>query len=569
MKTPILKYSLGILLLILPFCGLYSQENSSLEEYNVPDERLEIITDRDIYSINEEIYFSVYNLSSPILKKTDWSNVACLELISPDGHAFIQKKFKLDSSGCAGTMKIPSDMLTGNYYLRAYTKWMLNFSPYAFGYKLITVINAGNNNLLPKNTAISDKFVYHDTLKQSNALLKINLDKQIYTTREQVSLKIVSDEASLNPGKFTLSVIKKDVLVFDEISLKPAINTGHFLFIPETRGLSISGRIISGSDSAGLENKLIHLTMLGKTRNTLGCFSVKDGKFYFSLPDNYSATEIFINTATEADASIPAILVDNDFCSRNIELPYVPIDLGKSMADLYNEISVNSQINQKFFPPTQLPKQDSSDTSLDMDNPFYGKPDFVLDLDKYIPLPALKDYFEELVPFVGIRQQKTEKYFQVLGIYHDLHVYDPLVMVDMVAISEASRILAIPPKKVKQIDVVNRPYIHGNIIYGGVINIISRSADFAGVDLPAPGQFFKYAMYEPSQSLYIHTSSEDKHIPLPWNCLYWNASIKLTPGQIQKINFPCGDTKGEYIVILRGYDQNGKLISNYNTFKVQ
>ena len=143
-------------------------------------------------------------------------------------------------------------------------------------------------------------------------------------------------------------------------------------------------------------------------------------------------------------------------------------------------------------------------------------------------------------------------------------------MVDMVAISEASRVLSIDSKMIKQIDVVNRPYIKGNITYGGIISIISRSGDFAGVDLPASGQFFDYKMFEPSSNRTCeHSKENNRHTPQPWNCLYWNASVHLLPGEHKKIQFTCGDTKGEYIVIIRGYNNHGKLISLHNTFEVK
>ena len=74
-------------------------------------------------------------------------------------------------------------------------------------------------------------------------------------------------------------------------------------------------------------------------------------------------------------------------------------------------------------------------------------------------------------------------------------IYDPLVMIDWVAVSDNESILGTPTQSISRIELVNAPYIKGDMIYGGIISIISKKGDFAGIDLPRNGIFINYKFY--------------------------------------------------------------------------
>jgi len=111
-------------------------------------EKTAFFTDRETYVVNEDILFSAFNLSYPELRNSDWSNVLYVELIAPDGEAISRGKYVFSRDGATGTLKIPSEVLTGNYYLRAYTRWMRDYSPNNYYYKMVTIINPFRGELL-------------------------------------------------------------------------------------------------------------------------------------------------------------------------------------------------------------------------------------------------------------------------------------------------------------------------------------------------------------------------------------------------------------------------------------
>jgi hypothetical protein len=533
-----------------------------------PVEKLEIITDRDIYAVNEEVFFRIYNISAPELIMADWSKVIYVELITPEGHAVSQKKLISDSRGCSGSLALPAEIISGNYYLRAYTRWMRNF-PEHYSYKAITIINAAKKAILPAITKPADNFNAVSITVTGIQSDEIRLNKSVFKIREKVSVELIPDNGFLEKGDYTISVIRSKALIFNQKLNEITPLRTNSKFIPETRGISISGKIINDSDSLPLRDRLVHLTVLTENPQNFGILSDKEGEFYFSLPELYDETEVFINTAITNDREQVQILVDNDFCNRLVELPYLPLNTSDTAMQFYNEVGTNAQLRKIYTPGNTEKVISVSATAGNDQNSFYGKPDFSLVLKDYIPLPTLEDYFKELIPLVSIRHQNRMEYFQVNGDYYDLKVYEPLVLVDMVAISNASKILDISPRSVKQIDVVNRPYIRGDIIYGGIIQIISDSGDFAGVNLPSSGRFFNYKMADTPQYHYTINPPAEKNLPDTRNCLYWNASFTLLEGKSTGFDFYTGDTTGEYSIILRGFDPEGNYVECRKIFWVE
>ena len=110
-------------------------------------ENFQLFTDRNIYAVGESIFFRAFNVSDPELKKSDWSKILYLEIVSQENTPVAQAKYLLDERGASGYIKIPETAATGHYYLRAYTKWMRNFSPAGYFHYPIAIINPDDNEL--------------------------------------------------------------------------------------------------------------------------------------------------------------------------------------------------------------------------------------------------------------------------------------------------------------------------------------------------------------------------------------------------------------------------------------
>lgn len=525
-------------------------------------EKTVLFTDREIYAVNEDILFSSWNCSKPDIKHADWSNVLYVELVSPEGEAFVSKKFSFDENGASGSVRIPSTVLTGNYYLRAYTRWMRDYSPYGYAYKMVSIVNPFRPELLEPsgNTVIQYENIRTPIVNSSE--ISVKTDKTTYSRGDQVSVKIISKTAS-SGDNIVVSVIPEAT----ELSLQPDLiglqSTAFFpAFIPETRGLSVSGKVINLADSLPIPFSLVGLTIFKANAENQNILTNEKGQFFFDLSELKGEYEIFIS-AKPSDDKVPVILVDNDFTSLKLELPYVSFDLSAESMKKYQKIAFVSQIQSLYR------QQESEEIlkSFSSDSAFYGAPDFVLKLTDFIPLPSVKDYFYELIPQVGVRRENKKSVLKVLGTYSELGIYEPLVLVDMVPVFDVEKVLELQPERIERIEVVTTPYIRGDIIFGGIVSLFSKKGDLAGIDLPAAGRFITYNMLSSDENQPMPVLNQ--RVPDLRNCLYWNPGLTLNGTNPGKVTFDAGNNAGNYLIVVRQVDQNGNIQVATSELKIE
>lgn len=104
-------------------------------------EKVFIHSDRSFYITGEYIWFKLYITDASTNSPIDLSKVAYIELIAENNVPVIQSKIKIKDGFGSGSAFIPASIKSGNYKLRAYTRWMRNFDPAFYFNKVITVIN--------------------------------------------------------------------------------------------------------------------------------------------------------------------------------------------------------------------------------------------------------------------------------------------------------------------------------------------------------------------------------------------------------------------------------------------
>jgi hypothetical protein len=147
-------------------------------------------------------------------------------------------------------------------------------------------------------------------------------------------------------------------------------------------------------------------------------------------------------------------------------------------------------------------------------------------------------------------------------------IYDPLVLIDWVAVEDIDRILAMPPREIERIELINAPYFKGPMIYGGVINFISRKNDFAGIDLPESGIFIHYDFISPT-FIVLEAQAPPDHMPFIRNTLFWDPDLPISPAGKTEISFTAPDNPGVYLILFRGTDRKGKEIMSSARIEVR
>lgn len=537
---------------VLSFTAI-SQENPEMHLR----EKVILFTDRNMYIAGESLRFSAI-----IRQETDSlaARILYCEVVTAEGRRITGGKFMILNSLATGTISLPDDILTGNYFMRAYTRYMRNYGPEGFAYSLIKVINPVREEVLSEQGNASSRQPVEELTPETKEGIEVGTNMKIYSHEDSIDV-FISGSGLQRPLGYTISIVPYNSMIYSKIKADASENIKENDFIyPETRGITLTGKVL---DKTGrpVGNIMVNLSILGGIHEFIAMKTDSSGRFYFSLPDYQGNIDVFLCTEKTADYT-PEIRVDNDYCTLPVQLSAGPFQLSPDERKTALQMAVNHQIEAYF-----KPEIDSSKLHLTQDTiSFYGRPDETVFLNKYVRLPTLEEYFNELPLHVRVRKKSGQKYFRIHSTQSDLGDYLPLVLVDMVAIDDPEKILAISPANIAKIEIVNSMYVKGDHVYGGIINFISQKGDFAGINLPGSGIFLNYEFLKPPE-IYENTIKNEKMVPDSRNTILWLPEYHPEKDKILKIKSP--ETSGFYKVIVRGVDKKYSVVQGTTNFEVK
>lgn len=510
------------------------------------NDRVELFIDRTLYVAGEKVSFSAI-----ISNESDIASaVLYIEIITNEGHRLVAGKYPVNKGESIGEILLPKDILSGVYFIKAYTKWMRNFSPMDYNLISIKVVNPYRVETYRSTNGYADyepQNLIDSTLEYGSPLVRV--EKKVYKIREQAHISLLLNSTFDSSSMAMLSVVPLGSVnsYFKHKIIGSSQPEGNVQFLPELKGITISGKVIDGDANQGIPFATVNLSLLGGSPDFISTKCDNFGRFNITPPDYYARREMFIGTEDRSDIRAQ-IKIDLDYCSRELTLPYIPFTLNEKERLLSLQFAKNLQVDSIFnFKATQPVQFVTSPSRV----PFYGTPDNTITFDKYINLLSVEEYFHELIPQVTIRGSKGRKQFKFQSPINDMNVYDPLVLVDYIAVDWADRILSVSPASISRIDIINKPYYKGERTFGGIISFYSKKGDLASIELPSSGVFFGYDFFcnplpENATIENINTSHPDTR-----NTVLWVPKIATNGGFAQQILFTTPETPGEYQIILR------------------
>ncbi|MFZ4522820.1 MAG: hypothetical protein ACOYNC_14015 [Bacteroidales bacterium] len=530
----------------------------------VKNEGIEVCTDRTLYVSGEKINFSLLLCHVEDKVNDQVSKIVYGELISPEGNRIAGGKYMVQSFNAEGCLTIPEEVISGIYYLKFYTRNMRNNPVVAYKFLMVKIINPLKTEVLRGIDAADTTYNTFSGKQQAteNQLLTIRSENEEFTPGQEVKLEIKASPGISIPDRLCLSVIPESTsaeFVFPVRSKPNPAKPG--IYMPETRGISLSGQVVGKESGKPVPEVVVNLSIIGD-KDFLAVRSDTTGRFYFALPEYSGNRDLFMCTGDLPGISTE-ILIDNDFCSRPVALPSPLFTLsGAEMLAAY-KLAVNSRITSFF-------RQDKSvvDTVNDGNKiPFYGKPSEVLVVDKFIELPSLGEYFTELPGSVKIRKVQGKRQFRFYATAPEMSLFNPLMLVDWVAVDDIEKILAMSPTEIDRIELVDAPYMKGSVTYGGIISFVSKKNNFAGIDLPTSGTFVNYSFLEPCYSSMPQPPGK-LNIPDSRNTIFWNPGLELSHEGLARVSFIAPATPGKYTIWLQGMRNKGERVSTRKTIVV-
>ena len=137
MKPPI-----TILVLYCTFfvSAIQLQAQSPCGEGPLPQEHVTLHLDRNVCLAGETIWFKAWCFLDG-QRDQEMSKVLYVEIFDETQKAIVQEKYLLNGHKAAGSFRIPEDAPSKYYFLKAYTRYMRNFSSTSFHYQQMIIVN--------------------------------------------------------------------------------------------------------------------------------------------------------------------------------------------------------------------------------------------------------------------------------------------------------------------------------------------------------------------------------------------------------------------------------------------
>ncbi|MDZ7635602.1 MAG: hypothetical protein U5L72_14690 [Bacteroidales bacterium] len=339
------------------------------------------------------------------------------------------------------------------------------------------------------------------------------------------------------------------------------ITAGHCdppLFTEEVNGRYLVASL-AGSHEKSAEGRLTaFLAGWGGRQSFQYAKSDTSGEFFFFLERNHETDEIIIK-AGEKGNSHP-FKPESRFSDRYLTNLFSPDTT--PMPALMNELdkmAARSQV-RKIYGITDIPDADTTEKDKDHGWQFYGSPDQRLLLDEYVSLSSMREIFFELVRRLTVRSDRQDG---KPVIWDPVLKRSPALFIDQVPVDDAETILGLDPAHVKQIDIITGDYLFGEIVFPGILNVITRNGNFTETGLPANILRSSYTMADPSSRFVApdHSSKGDSRIPDFRNTIFWDGNLKKDSAGGLSVEFWGSDDTQTCDITVTIIDKSGKIIS--------
>ena len=460
-------------------------------------ERTYVCTDRHSYVAGEDVFCSVFCFDGGSGSLSDFSSVAYVELISPEGSA-VRVKMALQDGRGAGRLRLPSNLPTGNYRLIAYTALNRNEEDmdYFRGSRVISVYNTLSASR--QESVVLDAAPAAVAGKDHSYGAAVEGKDRPYGAAAPAGLELEQRGDSLflrNSGTecldFCLSLSISDALPDPEgpgladflearSGDRTTLRTDAKLSIPEYEGEIVSIRVpaMYSGVTAVLSGPGLRNDIYSSTVDSTGLVSFYTGNIYGDRDLVFELNSRDVNDDFSLEVLSP-------FASPELDRDGVPeLHLNGSVAEDLKRRSVAMQISRHFGIDEYM-----DSLQLRPDLLFKGGAMTVYEMDDYTRFPTMRETIVEYVREVHIRRQDGEPVLKIVPgksfeSYSSMLGGNALVLVDGVPVSEHGRVLDLNPALLRRICIYPYDVSTGSCIYSGVVNFISFRGDMAGLQFP-------------------------------------------------------------------------------------
>lgn len=580
---------------------VYPQSNgpSAVQLEQMPQESVYVHHNVSFLFSGESLKYKFYCFNDANGKLSSISKIGYVSLIDRDGSSVFNHKIILKSGMGYSDFFIPTSVPTGSYKLLGYTDWMRNEGIASFfksdvyivnPYQKLpeTVIDRSMDSVVQLDSTVVRKDIIPVAPKDRGDFLQLSLDKSNIGRRQEIKVSISAMNEDAAKGNYSLSVRKVnsfvlpqktssevdstnliDKIFFDDFTKSGETKSNRKkgkVRLPEFRGELISGNIRNKDTDEPVKNQRISLSLPGDKYLHKIAVSDNHGNFYFNFDEQYDNTSAVLQVLSE-DWNQFEIRI-NEHKIAYTDLPFNDFVISEKMKHHIIERSIQNQIENAY----QEAKADSVQIAKHP-IPFYRKFTTVYNLDDFTRFNGIPETIVEVVDNVATRKLSNgDRAFEVrpdIGVTNDDLL--PMVFVDGLYIKRHQDIMGYSAKKIKTISFSRGIYLLGAQTFQGVLHFSTFEGNFYE-DFYTP-HITKVDLFKPQSAKQYYNQTYEKGlaqevIPDFRYQLLWLPSIDLSDSNTE-ISFFSSDVKGDFEVVLDGFDLNGKPLTITKRISVQ
>ena len=410
------KYISTIFLLFICFShAAFSQQDTTILNNIIsktkkltelyPIEKVYLHFDKPYYSVADTIWFKAYLTAEQNMPST-LSKIVYVDVMNSQDSLVQSLKFPVTNSVAFGNLPIdPINFKQGNYYVRAYTLWMINFNPNYFFSKTIPIGQAIDKELLTYFTYTTTQ---DDKGQTISAKIQYKNADNIPYANKSVTWRVESDYDVVSKGKGTTDqngilnvsispkknvVITKGTLITDlntvdkdllssVFPLKPKAGENDLQFFPEGGdiikgiptqvafkavkpnglGVDLTGTITDNDGNQVSEITSTHLGMGSFFINADGTKSYKANvKFKDGTSKSYnipkaveSGISVQVTNSTKSDINLKLVANDSYFL-QNKGKPHFIVAQSGNIIYYAAQTLLQSQVTATKIPKNKFP----------------------------------------------------------------------------------------------------------------------------------------------------------------------------------------------------------------------
>jgi hypothetical protein len=353
-------------------------------------------------------------------------------------------------------------------------------------------------------------------------------------------------------------------------------NTPAFSFVPEYNGHLVTGSVIDRRTGKPAPQIPAYLSIVGKRTQFYPSISDQKGQVRFEMKEMMGSSEIIVQTNNTRD-SLYRIDINNPFAETYAQRNMPPFRFLPTYANTLLHNSIGMQVQNIY---TADKRRKFNDPQLDT-VPFF-KPDATYYLDAYTRFITVEEVLREYVNFMDVLHERGKLHVYLIDMTSQVFmrtkqtryfVTDPLVLVDGVPMFDITHLMAMDPRKIRKLEILNhREFVKGSY-FDGVLNWQTYTADLSDLELDPGVVAVDYEGLQPERIFYspLYASGEDRNSRLPdfRNVLHWSPNLHTNETGHASAGFYSSDLKGKYAVVVQGLSPDGKAASGLAFLEVK